>query len=398
MDTASTHLQRASSYRPGIASLLADHRDWIDGKRIALLSHAAAIDNRGCTTAELIRQACGGKLAALFSPEHGFAGNAAAGAMVAECFHPAWKIPIHSLYGERRRPESAALRNIDLMLCDLQDIAARPYTYVSTLKLWLESAAENGIPAIVADRPVPLPDTIDGPMLEPSQSSFVGAVRTPMVYGMTPGETARWLATDLRLALDLKIATLGGYRRQRRAGRGWPPWIPPSPRMRSWRTAWCFTATVFTEALPLADNGTGTNEVFQVLGLPAPWGRRLRDALDGRNVPGAILRGFSFTPADGHYAGCKMEGIAIRSIEPDRFRPVYTALVLVAALQKVMGIRALWFENGARPDFFDKLFGTDAVRKALSDGESPRTIAASWKSAHARFANAREKALLYKSK
>lgn len=396
MDEASYRCRRASAFRPGITALLADHPDWLAGRRVALLSHDAAIDRCGRTTADLIHRACGGKLAALFGPEHGFAGGAEAGAKVGDSRHPVWNIPVHSLYGARRKPSPAMLRDVDLMICDLQDIAARPYTYVSTLKYWLETAAERGIPLIVADRPVPLSDTVDGPMLESAQTSFVGAVRTPMVYGMTPGETARWLARDLHLALDLRIAPLQGYRRQVRPGRGWPRWIPPSPRMRSWRTAWCFAATVFTEALPLADNGTGTEEVFQVLGLPAPWGRRLRDALDGCRVPGAILRGHAFIPTGGRHAHRHLQGVAIRAIDPKKFHPVFTALVLLEAMQKAAGAQAMWIGNCARPEFFDKLFGTAGVRTALRDGASPRAIAATWTDGIARFAAARARALLYK--
>ena len=381
--------------QPGITVLLSDHPDWLDGRRIALLSHRAAVDRRGRTTAAMVRAAHGGNLVALFSPEHGFAGAAAAGAKVGDSRHPAWNIPIHSLYGAQRKPLPAMLRDIDLMLYDLQDIAARPYTYVSTLRYWLEAAAEQDIPVIVADRPVPLPDTVDGPVLEAAQSSFVGAVRTPMVYGMTPGETARWLARDLRLALDLRIAPLRGYRRQARPGRLWPRWVPPSPRMRTWQTAWCFAATVFTEALPVADNGTGTNEVFQVLGLPAPLGHRFREALEGRPVPGAILRGQAFTPTGGRHARQRLQGVAIRAINPAEFRPAFTALILLQAMQKVIGERKMWEGDGSRPDFFDKLFGTADVRTALRDGVSPRAIAATWSAGIARFKAARARCLLY---
>jgi len=156
------------------------------------------------------------------------------------------------------------LDNLDAIVLDLQDLGARCYTFVSTLRYVLEAAASARKQVIVADRPIPLPRVVDGPMLDERFSSFVGCVRAPLHYGMTPGETAAWLKHALALDLDLKVAPMKNYCRQSRRGPDWPPWIPPSPGIRSWETGYCYLATVFGEALPAINIGRNSNLAFQV--------------------------------------------------------------------------------------------------------------------------------------
>lgn len=382
-------------FLPGIDRLLSVHGDLVGGRRIALLTHAAALASSGASSAELLATSGACRLTSIMAPEHGFFGAAGAGAPVRTIRHPVWGIPVHSLYGEVRGPTPAMLRAADVVVCDLQDLGARPYTYVSTLRLVLEAAAAQGLPVVVADRPVPLPRIADGPMLEAAFESFVGSVRTPMHYGMTPGETALWLRADLGLDLDLRVAPMQGYGRDGRRGPDWPPWSPPSPGIRSWESAACYLATVFTEAVPTVSCGRTTALPFQVFGAPWIRSQEVRDALDDLRLPGAAFFLHPFVPTADPYAGRLIDGVRIVVRDPARFRPVLISAAILHVLQRLYGPRRLWAAPGARPGFFDKLYGTDAVRLALRDGATPADLARAWEQPLRRFRRSRAHHLLY---
>ena len=378
------------SVRPGIETLLEDHSDRLRNRRIGLVAHPASVDARGTPSLQRMLDA-GLNLVALFGPEHGFAGRGGAGEVIADGREPASGLPIRSLYGDTRKPTPEMLRDVDVLVFDLHDLGARPYTYVSTLRYVMEAAAENGKAVIIADRPIPLPRVVDGPMLDPAFESFVGLVRTPVAYGMTPGETARVLREDLGLNLDLFVAPLRGFSRDAPipAGR----WTPPSPAIRSWACAACFPATVFFEALPSVDHGRGTDLAFQVVGAPWLDGLALADELAGHPLPGVRLEPCTYQAAGAIHKG-EGRGIRLHVTDPALFRPVQTGVTLVAALQALYGREALWDAPGARPEFFDKLMGTDTVRRALLDGIATEAIAAGWQEPSA-FFEKRRAALLY---
>ncbi len=380
-------------FRPGIDTLLSSGA--LRGRRVALISHTAAMTAAGATSAEALQAAPGVTLAALFAPEHGFFGAAGAGDPVHTRRHPVWRIPVYSLYGRRLAPSPAQLRKLDALVFDLQDLGARCYTYVSTLRHTLEAAARAGLPVVVADRPIPLPATPDGPLLEPGFESFVGCVRTPLCYAMTPGETARWLQRDLGLKIDLTVARLSGYHREPRRGADWPPWAPPSPGIRSWETAACYLATVFTEGVAALSCGRTTTLPFQVFGAPWMKAEALREMLGDEKLPGVAFHPHPFIPPTDPYTGRLIPGLRMTVTDPSLFRPARTSVSILAALQRLHGRRRSWGAPGTRPDFFDKLYGTDAVRLALLDGESGAALAARWKPGLAAFAVTRAKALLY---
>ena len=381
--------------RLGIETLLAERREWLAGRRVGLVSHQAAIDASGVTTADRLHRAAGVNLVALFGPEHGFGGAAAAGERTSDYLHPDWRIPVFSLYSDRRQPTAEMLSLVDVLVYDVQDLGARPYTYVSTLKLVLEAAAACRKPVVVADRPVPLPRSCDGPALDRRCESFVGCVPTPMQYGMTPGETALWLRSALALGLDLHVAPLDNYARCGVPHAHWPPWVPPSPRIRSWESACLFTATVAGEALPALDYGSGTDLAFQ--SLAAPWldAAGALSALEPLALPGVRFEPFAADGKSGRYAGTRLAGLRLRVSDYASFRPVRTCVSILSTLQALHGRDRLWAVEGTRPEFFDKLFGTPAVREALLDGETGAQIAERWQPDLDRFIEARAPFILY---
>ncbi|MBP7829664.1 MAG: DUF1343 domain-containing protein [Kiritimatiellae bacterium] len=378
--------------QPGIETLLEEHPDRLLNRRVGLIAHPASVDSKGIHSVDRLRNA-GVNLVALFGPEHGFTGRGGAGELVADGREPVSGLPIRSLYGETRKPTPEMLRELDVLVFDLHDLGARPYTYVSTLRYVMEAAAENGKAVVVADRPIPLPRVVDGPMLDPAFESFVGFVRTPVAYGMTPGETARFLREDLGLDLDLLVAPLRGFSHDAPIPSG--RWIPPSPAIRSWACAACFPATVFFEALPALDHGRGTDLAFQV--ISAPWldALALADELAAHPLPGVRIEPCAYRAEGAVYKGQDVRGLRLNATDPAAFRPVQAGVTLLAALQALYGPEAQWNAPGARPEFFDKLMGTDTVRLALLKGAAPEKIAAGWAIGRPVFADKRRAALLY---
>lgn len=385
-------------FLPGIDVLLDRHRHWLAGKRIGLVSNLAAVDAGGMPAAERLwreRAPVRGRaldLCALFGPEHGFFGLGDAGQKLWHQRHADWGLPVYSLYGVARRPTPAMFKDLDVVVVDLQDIGARCYTFVTTLRYVLEQAAAMGKTVVVADRPIPLPRVVDGPMLAPGFESFVAGVRTPMHFGMTPGEIALWLKADLGLNVALQIARMQGYARAPARGADWPPWIPPSPGIRAWETGQCYLATVFSEALPAINNGRASNLAFQV--FAAPWLKSVSvcACLNAQRLPGVR---FYTHPYKTTLAATVFDGVRLAVTAPNKFLPVYTGISILACLQAMYGIRRVWKHAGAREDFFDKLYGTDAVRRALQAGVAPGQIRKTWLKAQRAFIKSRVACQLY---
>lgn len=415
-----------AGFATGLEALLARPSRALRRARIGLLSHAAAVGSDGVAALDRLA-AAGCAPRAVFTPEHGYWGGAGAGEEIRDEVHPTLGVPMHSLYGARRAPTPELLAGLDLLLVDLQDLAVRCYTYVSTLRDALEAAAAAGLPVIVADRPDPLAAIVDGPMLDPALASFVGRIPAPYIYGMTIGETARWLVAALGLKLDLHVAPMRNYRAD-----GWrspgATWYPPSPGIRTWESAWGYPLTVFSEALPLWRADRGGPLTFQVIAVSRDWkpvarnfprlGKsrrrgfqglenagsqtaetarpRLLDigawaALEGLDLPGARLCFHRYRDGGEWLAGAR-----IVVSDPTVWRPAQAAVRILERLQQAYGAAALWSAPGARPEFFDRLWGTAQVRTGFEAGQPATSIIRGWDSpARRAFLRARAAALLY---
>jgi uncharacterized protein YbbC (DUF1343 family) len=286
------------------------------------------------------------------------------------------------------------LRGLDLLVFDIQDLAVRCYTYVSTLQYVLEAAAEAGIPVVVADRPVPLPRCVDGPVTEPGVTSFVSRAPFPLCYAMTPGEAAGWLNAELDLGAQVRIARLRGYRRepgQWPAGRAW---IPPSPGIPSLESALCYPATVFAEALTPVDCGRRTSLPFQLLGAAFTRSGELAERLSAARLPGLRWYPHVYAPDPGRPSRV-VQGVRLVVTAPARYRPARTAVTTIAVLQELYGRERVWPRSAERRAFVDKLFGCHWVRDALLDGEPPARIVDRWAASVAGFRRTRRRHLLY---
>ena len=370
--------------------------DALRGKRVGLLSHQAALVADGSTSAQLLHRTLGSRLVALFGPEHGFFGQAGAGEHTATRQHPDWGIPVHSLYGEYRKPTPDMLVGVDAVVCDLQDLGVRCYTYLATLRNMLEACAAADVEVVVADRPIPLPQVVDGPLAEPRLASFVAPCPVPLVHGMTPAESARWMLDALGINVRLTVIPMADWRRTDAAWDGTrSAFMPPSPGIKTWESAMTYAATVFTEALPGIDCGRGTNLAFRVFGAPWLKAESFCDLLMGKNLQGVTFWPHRYVAGQGTYEGRELDGIRLTVTDPARFRPAETSLVLLRALAGTYGTTRIWRHKGVRPEWFDKLYGTSRARTALQSDEPLEPLFKEWRNASRAFRGDRNRALLY---
>jgi len=329
-------------------------------------------------------------MACLFSPEHGWFGLAAAGEKTGHDTHPFWGMPVHSLYGETRRPTPAMLAGLGRLVIDLQDIGVRCYTYLATLKLVLEAAAEARLPVTVLDRPIPLGGPIDGPRLAPDFASFVAPLDVPLCHGMTPGECATFIARAESLELDLTVVRMCGWSHGVRAP--WPNFVPPSPAIRSWDCAALYPATVFTEAYVSVDCDRFGALAFRVLG--APWldaaglFAETRAPLAACGIGARTIR---YRPGGGAYAGQVLDGLFLTIEKPDAYLPVTAGARLFSA---IMRRHPDALAKDSRPEWLDKLSGSSALRGALGDPNALDDLLARWHDGLAAY-TAKDRTCLY---
>lgn len=356
-------MNKSATIRPGIEAIPEEE---LAGRRVGLVAHPASLASDGRHSAEFLRGA-GVNLVALFGPEHGFFGRGGGGEQIADARHADWNLPIFSLYGDTRAPTRAMLDRVDVFVFDIQTIACRAYTYVSTLRLLMEACAERGKALLVADRPDPLMLTApDGPMLDPTCASFVGLVPTPFCYGMTPGETALFLKEALKLdGLDLRVASCAGLSRKQTLRQIFPAWHATSPAIVSLENALCFPLTVFFEALPMIDHARGTPLAFQRIGSA----HADLSTLDLPPLPGLRVSPCEYPDKTGRI----LRGFAFDVVDPAAYRPAAAAHTLICAIERRVG-RALWDFAGSRPEFYAQLWGARAPAPPWPRFEIPHAL------------------------
>ncbi len=335
---------------------LLKHLTVVGSAPFGVLSHQAS------STADILHSAFGKRMSALFSPEHGWFGVAAAGEKTDSMHHPYWDIPVHSLYGDHRKPTQQMLEGLSRIVIDLQDIGVRCYTYLATIKLMLEAASEAGIAVTVLDRPIPLGGVLDGPMREIAYSSFVAPLNIPLCHGMTPGECAKYIDNEEKLNLDLTVIKMKDWSHTSRAP--WVNFMPPSPGIRSWDSAVMYPATVFTEAYPAIDCDRYGALAFRVLG--APWldvAQLLEDFQDVLPACGMSARPIKYRATGGKYDGQILNGILLQIENPDAFYPVTAGTIILAELMQRHPEQLM---NDARPEWLNKLVGSADVPEAFT--------------------------------
>jgi uncharacterized protein YbbC (DUF1343 family) len=371
----------------GVDVLARDGFTALAGRRVGLITNRTGIDRGGRSTIRLLHEAPTVELVALFSPEHGLDGSLDV-PRIAHGEDAATGLRVYSLYGDTRRPLPEMLAGIDTLVYDIQDIGTRFYTYISTLGLAMEAAAEHGLRFVVLDRPNPIGGVrVAGPVADSGRESFTAFHRLPVRHGMTVGELARLFRAERVPALDLEVVALENWRRGDYFDATGLRWVNPSPNMRSLAQALLYPGIGLLETTNLSV-GRGTDTPFEVFGAPWLDGVEFAFALNGLGLPGVVFVPIEFTPDASTFAGERCGGVNVIVTDRARFEPVRSGLEIALALQRRHG-------GNWEIDAYDRLLVSTATLDAIRAGRPFGAIEAAWQDALDDFRRRREPFLLY---
>ncbi|MBI4786579.1 MAG: DUF1343 domain-containing protein [Chloroflexi bacterium] len=380
----------------GLDVLLNEQRRFLKNQRVGLITNPTGITRAGQSNTEALRE-IGVNLVALFSPEHGLDAAVADAQPVPSRRDARTGLPVHSLYGDTRRPTAEMLGGMDTLLFDLQDVGARFYTFTTTLALALAACAENRLRLIVLDRPNPIGGSlIEGPMLSSALQSFIGHGPLPIRYGMTIGELAQFYNRELNIGAELAVVTLQGWARGMWFDETGLLWPPPSPGIPHWTTTIAYPGMCLIEGTNVSE-GRGTPLPFETAGAPWLDGYALAEALNAQRDDGVHWLPMTFVPDGGRHAGQVCGGVQIHVTDREAFRPVMVGLRLIAACRAQNPAHFEFLSTsweGPAPHL-DLLTGTPRAREAIENEESLVLLAKEWESELARFQETRNKYLLY---
>jgi uncharacterized protein YbbC (DUF1343 family) len=376
---------------PGIEVLLRDSLSLLRGKRVGLITNQSGRDRQGRSDIDLLYHAPGVKLVALFAPEHGIRGGAEAGATVLSDSDRTTGLPIYSLYGAVHAPTPEMLRNVDILLYDIQDAGVRFYTYISTMGLSANAAGAAHIPFVVLDRPDPLGGArVEGGVLDTAYRSFVGEYPVALRYGLTPGELLRYLVGTGQVNVQAHVIPMDGWRRAMRYDQTGLAWIAPSPNLRSIDALLVYPGTVFFEGTNLSE-GRGTTTPFLTIG--AGW---LTDAaqvtadLNALHLPGVAFSAATDAVAAGQkWGGQTIPAVHISVTNRDSLTPVAVGAYMLQVIRRRHPSDFKWILP-----HMDQLAGSDALRLAVERGDVAGWLRDTGKQSRA-FADATRRYWLY---
>ena len=356
----------------GLEGLIKSNFAPLRGKRVGLVTNPTGTDRYLRSTVDILYHAPNVDLVALYGPEHGVRGEFTAGEHVDFENDPATGLPVYSLYGSTRKPTAEMLKDIDILVYDIQDIGSRSYTFISTLGLVMEAAAENGKKVVVLDRPNPLGGIrMEGAVTRPGFFSFVSQFAIPYIHGLTVGELALFLNGEGILAngikCDLEVVRMSGWSRKMYFGETGLPWIPSSPHVPHGDSPLFYPATGIAGELYVVNIGVGYTLPFQT--FAADWinADSLAANLNGLKLPGVIFRPVHYTPYYSTLQGKLVHGVQIHFTDPS------VAPLSLLQFYIMQEAHRLWpdknlFEmcNPSRLSMFDKVCGTDEVRKEFT--------------------------------
>ncbi len=357
------------------------------GQRVGLITNHTGVNRDGVSNVQLFRQAPQVELVALFSPEHGIAGQLDT-AQIADAEDATTGLKIYSLYGPTRRPMAEQLEQLDTLVFDIQDIGTRFYTYVSTMGLALQAAAEHHKRFVVLDRPNPISGTIiDGPVLDDGEQSFVGFHTLPIRHGMTVGELARMFVAEQGLDVDLEIIPVQGWNRDSYFDQTGLRWIDPSPNMRTLNQAILYPGIGLLETTNLSV-GRGTDTPFERIGAPWIDSRQLAEHLNASQLAGVRFTPVDFRPHTSVFADTDCHGVHILITQRDQINPLDVGFQIASTLRHL-------YRQDWNPEAYNRLLADDAVWNAVVQAASRAEIRQLFGAELDAFRQRRLKYLLY---
>jgi len=385
--------EQSSGDRPkvlnGLDVLIAERFAPLKGARVGLITNQTGVDRRGESIIELFSRSDEIQLEAVFSPEHGLKG------IIEGEYSPQSQeqsdIPVYSLYGDVRKPRSEWLRGLDALVFDIQDIGTRFYTYITTMALCMQAAAEEGIGFYVLDRPNPVGGlAVEGPVLEKELTGdFIAYYPIPVRHGMTVGELALLFNQEFGIGARLEVIRMQGWRRAMYYDDTGMKWTDPSPNMRSLDAAILYPGLGISEAANFSV-GRGTDLPFEIYGAPYVDGSLLARELNSAGVAGIEFRDTVFVPGSYRFKGMRCGGVRAAITARDSLKSVKAGMYLLSALSRLY------------PDTFDmsridRWIGRSDVKERLAAGEPVEKIMAGWSRELEEFKRLRKKYLLYEN-
>ena len=384
----------------GIDRLLHTDRSLVAGKRVGVVCNPASVDAAFRHTADRLVADADVRVTALFGPQHGFRSDLQDNMIETPHARDARRrVPVYSLYSETREPTADMLRDVDILLVDLQDVGTRVYTYVYTMANCMRAAARHGVRVVVCDRPNPVGgEDVEGARLDPAYASFVGQFPIPLRHGMTIGELARLFNDEFGIGCALDVIPLVGWQRSMYYDETGVPWIMPSPNLPTLDSAIVYPGAVLFEGTRLSE-GRGTTRPFELIGAPWIDGERLTEAMNARGLPGVHFRPAFFEPTFQKHAKETCGGCQIHVLDRHSFCPVRTAVELIAEFRRQDPARFAWreppyeYERDKQP--IDILYGSSRLREVVDAGGDVANLAAGWTTEQEAFRLVRDKYLLY---
>ncbi|MBN2281805.1 MAG: DUF1343 domain-containing protein [Candidatus Marinimicrobia bacterium] len=366
------------------------------GKNVGLVCNHTSLDQSGNHIIDLFFEKA--NLKVVFAPEHGLRGDEAAGGHINDGIDDRTGVPIVSLYGKTRKPTPEMLRNLDVLVYDIQDVGVRFYTYISTMAYCMEAAAENNIPFVVLDRPNPVRgDMVEGGILEKGFNSFVGMHEVPVRYGLTAGEYAQLINGEgyLRdgIRVQLSVVKMKGWQRHHWYDETGLTWVAPSPNIPNLETAIVYPGMCLLEGTNLSE-GRGTETPFLLFGAPWLDSQKICSLMD--NTKGVAFTCTTFTPREikGKATNPKFrdepcQGILMKVTDRNDYRPVETTVLLLQKIAEIHPKEFQWNEP-----WIDKLSGNSDLRKSI-DEKNVKQLLSLWRLANERFIDMAQKYFLY---
>lgn len=395
-------LGAAAQVKPGI-EVLRD-RDFapLQGLRVGLITNPTGVDNELKSTIDILHEAPGVELVALFSPEHGVRGDVHAGDHVAQYTDPATGVPVYSIYGSTRKPTPEMLKGLDVLVYDIQDIGCRSFTFISTMGVAMEACAEQGKKFMVLDRPNPVGgNKIEGNLVEDSCISFVSQFPIPYLYGMTPGELAMYLndkgLIGDNLKVDLTVVPMQGYTRNMSFRETGMPWVLPSPHIPNPETALLYPVSGILGELYAISIGVGYTEPFKL--FCAPWieAEKLAARLNGLDLPGLRFRPIHIKPFYSTNKGENIQGVEVYVTDPEKAPLSLVQFYVMQELADMYPDHKLFdIADEGRFNMFDKVCGSKEIRRRFTKNYRVDDILPYWNKDVEAFRAASSPYYLYK--
>jgi len=344
---------------------------------IGYLCHAASVDINLNHGIPIVKELFGNRLKKIFSPQHGLFGDLQDNMIESDhFFHPHYQLPVYSLYSYTRKPTSDMLDGLDHMIIDLQDVGTRVYTYIWSMILTMESAGEKGVEVIVLDRPNPIGGIhVEGNMLKPKFSSFVGLYPLPMRHGLTIGEIAKMAVSKWEVRCELRIVEMEGWERKMYFDDTGLPWVMPSPNLATPEATLVYPGSVIFEGTNMSE-GRGTTRSLEIIGHskldPFSFLEHLTSVFKKYHLEGFVLRPLIFKPTFQKYREINCGGFQIHVTDRLVFEPWIVSVILCRELYHHLGDHFIWKQPPYEYEFnnmpFDILNGTDEIRKWVEKG------------------------------